>query len=289
MRYFTKEWYALCQKTGLHFCLEVHKDAGVFSEELYQRLRKKREKEIIKQEREFYDFDPRELLDVNGTVFVRADKFLTGDDILPEDTMIYEMEEEEKARINELVKAFDSRGAFDVEKSMNIFNQRHEMTLEDNVSKIPEAVYSQIADSRVFALGYTVEKIIDQLKSVSEQNEKQVQAIRVACIAAQQSENISLDIRRQFGFHDCKVIRLEKANNITILFDTSGEASVYNKLVFHDVYSVEGEHSVEGCRWLYEELYKTQNGYEVHMLFASGENRAIELTVTCRDIMAGKE
>jgi len=38
MKYFTKEWYELCQKTSFHLLLEEEKRAETFSEEYFQLL-----------------------------------------------------------------------------------------------------------------------------------------------------------------------------------------------------------------------------------------------------------
>ena len=40
------------------------------------------------------------------------------------------------------------------------------------------------------------------------------------------------------------------------------------------------------CIYLYDELYSTQDGYEVHMLFTTGKqyNKLAYLTVKCSDI-----
>jgi hypothetical protein len=38
MKYFTKEWYELCQKTSFHLLLKEEKQAKTFSEEYFQQL-----------------------------------------------------------------------------------------------------------------------------------------------------------------------------------------------------------------------------------------------------------
>jgi len=38
MKYFTKEWYELCQKTGFHLSLEEETQAETFSEAYFQQL-----------------------------------------------------------------------------------------------------------------------------------------------------------------------------------------------------------------------------------------------------------
>ncbi|MDD4729284.1 MAG: hypothetical protein PHN55_11115 [Dysgonamonadaceae bacterium] len=44
MKYLTKEWYELCQRTGLHFGMRVHNDANIYDEALYLRLYTRKEK-----------------------------------------------------------------------------------------------------------------------------------------------------------------------------------------------------------------------------------------------------
>ncbi|EGD48073.1 hypothetical protein Cpap_2760 [Ruminiclostridium papyrosolvens DSM 2782] len=114
MRYLTKEWYDLCQRTGLHFGMRAHKGAGQKDEALYLRLYKRKEQQFIKKENEIYNVDPRFMLDVDGSVFIPADKFLSDDEICDEDKIVYEMPSEEKERIYKLIEKYDSRGPFDV-------------------------------------------------------------------------------------------------------------------------------------------------------------------------------
>ncbi|CAI6014890.1 hypothetical protein PAECIP112173_00013 [Paenibacillus sp. JJ-100] len=44
MRYLTKEWYELCQQTGLHFGMRVHSGAYELDENLFLRLYKRKGK-----------------------------------------------------------------------------------------------------------------------------------------------------------------------------------------------------------------------------------------------------
>ena len=52
MKYLTKEWYELCQQTGLHFGMRVHNGAEGYDEALYLRLYKRKEKKFVKMQRE---------------------------------------------------------------------------------------------------------------------------------------------------------------------------------------------------------------------------------------------
>jgi hypothetical protein len=221
MRYLTKEWCNLSQLTGLHFGLRAHKDASELNESTYQRLRKNKEKAFLKQEKEIYDFDPRELFEEDGMTLVRADKFISGEEIQEEDTIVYVMPEEQKEHIRKLVEAYDDRGPFDIQKCKIEFADRQKLLMKENEKKLPMEIYNQIADPRVFALGYSTKEIIQQLKKISRSNEIKVEQRLVDFSAAQQEENIPESLRNHFGFHDCKVLSVEKTNNITILLDPS--------------------------------------------------------------------
>jgi hypothetical protein len=164
MKYLTKEWYNLSQQTGLHFGMRVHKDAARKDEGLYLRLKKRKENEFIKMEREIYNSDPRFMLKRDGEVFVSANKFFHGGEIHEEDTIIYRMSEEEKDHINKLIEKYDTRAPFDDEKSRREFSQREKLMLADTIKRLPKDLLMKIADIRVFALGYCTKEILNQLK-----------------------------------------------------------------------------------------------------------------------------
>ena len=109
MRYLTKEWYNLCQQTGLNFGMEVHGRCNIYDEELYLQLYKIKETEFIKLQHEVYDVDPRFMLEQDGCALVPADKFMSGEEIKEEDQVVYNMPQEEKDRIHKLIAEYDSR------------------------------------------------------------------------------------------------------------------------------------------------------------------------------------
>lgn len=284
MRYLTKEWYNLCQMTGLHFGMRSHKGTYQKDEDLYLRLKKRKEKEFLKMEREIYDFDPREMLEIyDGSVFVSADKFIAGEEIHDEDTIVYHMTDEEKDHINKLIEEYDSREPFDVDKYRMEFNKRQDMIQSENINNLPSSLYSQIADPRVFALGYCTKEILNQLKELSKENEIEVSAVLNEYTKAQKEKMIPEQLRERFGFHDCQVISCEFNQDIVFYLDTSGGFTENNKIIFKDAKIIKQEKSLEGSYWLYEELYIIEGGYEAHMLFAGGDIH--ELTINCKDII----
>lgn len=286
MRYLTKEWYQLCQQTYLHFGLRVHKDAIRRDEDLYLRLYKRKEKEFIQMEREVYDVDPRFMLENEGMVFVRADKLIKSDEITEEETMVYHMSDEERSCITKIIEEYDSRPPFDVGESKKEFCERQEIYINDLIDRIPEEVYTQIADPRVFALGYCTKDILNQLKRYSRENRKKVDEILRESRKMLTKQEVPDALSKRFAFHDCKVIHFKCGNDIELYFDTSGGFTEYNKIVFRNAQIIKQESPVEESIWLYEELYCNSSGYEAHMLF-TGEI-IHELTISCKDITVKK-
>ncbi len=73
MRYITKEWYDICQQTGIHFGMRAHKGTGQKDEDLYLHLYKRKEREFVKIEREISIHD-RLLMKINAELNSMLDK-----------------------------------------------------------------------------------------------------------------------------------------------------------------------------------------------------------------------
>ncbi|GGG71689.1 DUF4085 family protein [Paenibacillus radicis (ex Gao et al. 2016)] len=289
MKYFTKEWYELCQRTGLHFGMRVHKSAYVRDEALFLRLYNRKEKEFLIQEREVYDVDPRFMLEQDGRQLVALDKWLLdGDEISEEHTMVYHMSSEERDRIQHLIAAYDVRPPFDEVKSKDVFRVNQDWRYKEAYDKLPVELSSRIADMRVFALGYSTREVLRELKKLSRENEKCMKLVMDEYRQVQQAENIPEHIRSQFHFHDCRVTELTFGKQIVMRLDTQGGFTNNNKVTFDNVNEIirQDEHIV-GSDWLYNELYRTDCGYEVHMIF-SGEGMP-EFIIRCADIVVEQE
>ena len=284
MRYLTKEWYNLCQKTCLHFGLEVNEDTKEYSDELYQKLYRIKEQEYITEQQSLYDSDPRSLLLDDGATFIPLHKFIEGEELAEEDYHVYHMPEEMKQRIQGMIETYDARPLFDENQCRHEFYENQSFIIQRKRDEIaPYGLLDQIADIRVFALGYCTSSIFEQLKRISQQNEEEVNRISEACRIAARAEQIPEDICRKFGFHDCKVTDYSVGRNIMIQLDTSVGFTNYDKITFVDVTVINQEEPIIGSIWIYDELYRTEQGYEVHVLFCSDETQ--ELTICCSDII----
>ena len=287
MKYLTKEWYETCQQTGLHFGLRVHKGAALLDEALFQRLYKRKEKEYVKQEHEMYDFDPRFMLESDGQVMTRADKAFSGEEITAEDQMVYHMPPEERAHIEKLIAEYDIRPAFDEKQCKDKYKEAMEWNFQYRAKKLPADILNQIADIRVFALGYCTSEVMQQLKKKSAENTQEMERIGRAYREAMLNEDISDEVHRQVQFHDCKVTELLYADNLVIHFDNRGGFTEINKLTLTAPEIVKQEGEIIGSHWRYQELYRIDQGYELHVLL-DGEPMP-ELIVRCTDIIAETE
>ena len=279
MKYLKKQWYELCQQTGYHFGMRVHKEAGVYDESLYLRLYKRKEKEYIRTQQEVYDCDPRFFLELDHSTFVRLDALVKGDGIGEEDKMVYQLSLEQKDHIQQLIKEFDARPPFDKKKCKAEFYINQESIQNEVTKRLPHELFLEIADLRVFALGYCTKDVKQKLKNLSKENKKEINRILSEYIKVKDTEQIPESIKNSFGFHDCEVTALTTEKNVTMKFDTDRE-----KITFIEAQIERMDEGIIGSTWLYEELYAIETGYEAHMLFYTDKG-TIELIIRCKDIL----
>lgn len=288
MKYLTKEWYDLCQRTYLHFGMKVNDGAAVFNEVLYLRLYKHKEKEFVKAQRKTYDYDPRSILEHYSGEFIPLDKFLNGEEITEEDKVVYHMPSKMRENIQNMIEEYDARLPFDENKCKEEFRVIQEtFKLKDTEEKVPAELLQQVADMRVFCLGYCTKEILKQLRRISKENNKITEDILNDYFRAQKTENIPAYISEKYGFHDCKVIEFVVDDSAIIRFDAEGGFTEFNKITFVMPEILMQEDDIVDKIWIYDEIYRTEGGYEAHMLFSGG--KTVELTIGCKDIIIEKE
>ncbi|PYE47836.1 DUF4085 family protein [Paenibacillus barcinonensis] len=284
MKYLTKEWYETCQQTGLHFGMRVHKGATLLDEALFQRLYKRKEKEHVKLQRDVYNTDPRFMLEHDGQVMTRVDKAFSGEEVTEEDQLVYHMPPEERAHIETLIAEYDARPAFDEKQCKDEYAEAMEWNFKYQAERLPSEIFRKIADIRVFALGYCTREVMQQLKKKSAEYTKEMEVVLQEYRDAMVKQDIPADVHLKLQFHDCKVTDLLTGDELVLRFDTRGGFTEINKLTLTDAEMLKQEGKIVGSYWLYDELYRIDNGYELHVLL-NGEPMS-ELIVRCTDIVA---
>ncbi|WP_413376508.1 DUF4085 family protein [Paenibacillus taichungensis] len=287
MKYLTKEWYETCQRTGLHFSMRVHSEAYELNEALFQRLYKRKEKAHVKQERELYNLDPRFMLEHDGQVLTRVDKAFSGGAVKEEDQMVYHMPLEERTHIENLIAEYDARPPFDEKKCKEKYKEAMGWNFEHKAERLPQNIVEQIADIRLFTLGYCTREILLQLKKQSAENRREMVRVSKEYREAIVAQDIPGEIHSQVQFHDCTVTELLTGDEVVIRFDTRGGFTKINKLTLVTPEIIKQEEEIAGSYWLYQELYRIDQGYELHVLF--GGEHMPELIVRCEDILAEEE
>jgi hypothetical protein len=266
--------------------MKVYANAAVYDENLYRQLYYNKERKYIKSQKQFYNTDPRSFLIKEGTILLP--KCFTGEEISEADQLIYRLIEEEKEQNQKLIEQYDNRPPFDEEKAREEFRYYQETVNINSIKeRLPSELIQQIADLRVFTLGFCTNPIYKQLKRLSVENEKKVNQIFDEYEKAKKAEDIPDYIREKFGFHDCYVKEFIAGEDTIMTFDTSGGFTCLNKMVLVQSHVIKREEPIIGSAWIYAELYRTADGYEVHMLFDS--ETLSELTIRCKDIIIEKE
>lgn len=227
------------------------------------------------------------MLEDDGKVF-KPLMILSNSEMFEEDEIVYHMPIEERERIQKLIEEYDVRPPFDEVKCREEFRDIQETFKINQVKeKLPMELIDQIADIRLFALGYCTRKVLNQLEGISNENEMKVNSISKECMNAQQAEKIPQSIKEAFGFHDCRVTDFIVDKDIVMRLNTQGGFTDLNKITFVSSEIIKEDKFIVGSVWIYHELYCMENGYEAHILLE--RNELSELIIRCKDIVIVKE
>ena len=248
MRYYTKDWYELMQ--NLHYVsgMTVVPDKEFTEEEI----------------KAFYDADLAE-------------------------------EIEHDRRFHE------ERGTvFDPTETIQCFEECYQGVQKYCLNSYPEWAREYI-DTRLAALNRVKESIYHRLKAEEDKNKAAFDKINAEAGAVLSQQNIPESVRSNFRFHDDDVLALKKRGRNAELYLGCGEVYpsgeyLYRKVIFKNVRFIDREKGLvfrkkrnekgfweSNTSYLYGELYRTEYGYEVHMLLWSKKDLRY-LTIGCGDI-----
>jgi len=304
MRYYTKEWYDLMQRLSYTSGMTMIPD-NRYSDEEIQAFYESDLREEIENDRKLHNtppdyswaerlldpdgFDPKNMLFENGE---------TGELFHPDSPEIAReyIEQERKER----EEAFAKRPPFDPTETIACFKECHQNMLRYGALRYPEWVRETV-DKRLLALNRMPETAYHRLKKEEEENQRAFGKIMEEASVALEAQNIPEEIRSQLHFHDAHLLALKKAGaDMELYLRKDGgwpkETTPYIKIIFKNVSKLEREKGLvlrmkrddngevfSNCQYLYDELYKTEVGYELHMLLCT--TKALRyLTIGCEDI-----
>ena len=154
-------------------------------------------------------------------------------------------------------------------------------------------------DARLLALGYIPKSIFARLKEEIDEELKISEQGIAEGRKILESQDIPDEINDSFHFHDAFVVAARKiGRNYHLYVENTGyeDYPAYIKITFKNTFFVEREKSLrimreqdeEGyitsnCRYLYDEIYRTDKGYEFHFMFWTLSSLRY-LTVGCEDV-----
>ena len=175
---------------------------------------------------------------------------------------------------------------YDEEASTNDFLEMHQDEIEELKENLPKEILDEVADIRVLALGVATEKVKDLVDKYSQEcemkfekpfNEYNKHWYSIA-------DKVPAHIKENYNFHDCAILKMTKCgNDIVFELDTSGGFTNINKIIYKDAEILENNF-VEGCYWIYDEMYLCDKGYECHIA-VDGENGYDYITLQASDVI----
>lgn len=304
MRYYTKEWYTLMQCQ--HYTSGLRKIPDkVYSKKEIQSFYDRALKEEVARERKIYETPPSYEW---SYALLQPDKF-TPDTFLFEDEETGERfhpqtPEAAKAYLDKqrqkMEEQFANRPPFNPTETMECFQQCYRMGLRHAGSGYPEWVRETV-DKRLLALYLMPESAYKRLKQEEQKNRRAFHKIEKAAQKVLRKQNIPVEIRSAFRFHDANLLALKKVRSDLELYlrkdgGWSKDTTPYIKVIFKNVTMYDREKGLvlrtkidsdggigSNCQCLYDELYRTDNGYEVHMLLWTAKALRY-LTIGCEDI-----
>ena len=152
---------------------------------------------------------------------------------------------------------------------------------------ISKNILNEIADIRVFVLDKATHNIIDDVTQFCEQNKKSInrtiEEYRKYYKKALKSfdKNMVENIR----FHDCMIVKSNKKDkSLILLLDNKGGFTDINEVTFENYNIIKQDGLLENSWWLYDEIYKVNDKYELHVLFQNKNMDLIEFIISVENI-----
>ena len=304
MKYYTKEWYELMQKQDYTSGLQKIPDKIYTAQEIQAFYDADLITEVM-HDREIYDTPPNydlyeSLLDTNRFqphifLFVNEE---TGEAFHPDTLEVARQYIEQERRERE--EAFLKRPPFDPTETIQCFEDCYKGMLRYGGYGYPQWVRDTV-DKRLLALHRIPETAYDRLRIEETENRKVFNRIMRDAEKDLDAQDIPERIKSQLCFHDACLLALKKNKTDMELYLRKdggwfGGTTPYIKIIFKNVSKLEREKGfalrikrnsegemISSCYYLYDELYRKDDGYELHILLAT--SKALRyLTICCEDI-----
>ena len=185
--------------------------------------------------------------------------------------------------------------AYDEAAERQSFAELHSRELEEFQTRTPAQILAKVADIRVLALGLCTEEVYRDFEDYRALCEKQTVKTMEEAWNMQKAQGLEKVWTGEHSLHDAFVRSMKwEGEDLVIEFDREidpelleelGEEFLFPEIRairFRDAGILKQEQQVENAWWLYDEIWKSERGYEIHALLWQ-ENDVFELTIECRE------
>ena len=185
--------------------------------------------------------------------------------------------------------------AYDEAAERQRFAEFHSQELEEFQTRTPAQILAKVADIRVLALGLCTEEVYRDFEEYRALCEKQTVKTMEEAWNMQKAQGLDKVWTGGHSLHDSLVQSVKReGEDLVIEFDRENDPELLEELGeeflfpeirairFRDAEILKQEQQVENAWWLYDEIWKSERGYEIHALLWQ-ENDVFELTIECRE------
>ena len=185
--------------------------------------------------------------------------------------------------------------AYDEAAERQSFAELHSRELEEFQTRTPAKILSKVADIRVLALGLCTEEVYRDFEEYQALCKKQTVKTMEEAWNLQRAQGLDKVWTGAHSLHDSLVQSVKReGEDLVIEFDREidpelleelGEEFLFPEIRairFRDAEILKREQPLENAWWLYDEIWKSERGYEIHALLWK-EHGVFEMTIECRE------
>lgn len=189
---------------------------------------------------------------------------------------------EEKARY------YTEMAMFSIPVKPHSFDTHFRARKKRLLAALPQHILDAVADIRVLALDHSSQTVKEMITFYNAQCQNQMKR---AIKAYAEHERMQFAENRpafldDLVLHDCLAISFrKKGNDYHLLFSSDMNSNMHGikRVIFKNATVLQKERPLSGAWWLYEEVHKTENGYEIGVLFDKKD--VFEFSIKCDDVI----
>jgi len=168
------------------------------------------------------------------------------------------------------------------EKVLREFEERYENRVIELKEKLPDYILNDVQDIRILALDHATENVYKQITERDEEIRFLTEKAFDDYYEDPNFQDVNVGEYHR-SFHDSYVIGFEVNNNNCIIeLDNEGAFTDVTSVIFKNAKIIKQDGNLLETSWLYEEIYKLDDEYEIHILLR--DENLHDLILRCSDI-----